>query len=308
LSDSGDARSRLNSAVKACRSAFLLALVLAACAASPTAPDLERLYRTARSNPEQPPLILIPGVLGSRLEDSRGREVWPGTLWKLLSSRYPELALRIDPHTLEPVPDELRPMGLFASASGREYYSRILRVLESAGGYVPGVAGESVADGKRRYYILTYDWRQDAVKSAQALDRLIDQLRIDYGRQDLRVDVIGHSMGGLIARYYARYGTADLLNGNDEEVAGESVLRLWPGDIDNPVRGLDYQILMLEPGDGTVTKASLLNRDILDPTAPRHKYLHFSPASVFFICARHELLTANITFQDNLLQALLSVD
>ncbi|MBK8131224.1 MAG: hypothetical protein IPK48_00055 [Gammaproteobacteria bacterium] len=60
---------------------------------SPTAPDLERLYRTARDNPEQPPLILIPGVLGSRLEDSRGREVWPGTLWKLLSSRYPELAL-----------------------------------------------------------------------------------------------------------------------------------------------------------------------------------------------------------------------
>ncbi len=69
-----------------------LALVLAACA-SPTVPDLERLYRTARRNPEQPPLILIPGVLGSRLEDSRGREVWPGTLWKLLSSRYPELAL-----------------------------------------------------------------------------------------------------------------------------------------------------------------------------------------------------------------------
>ena len=60
----------------------------------------------------------------------------------------------IDPHTLEPVPDELRPAGLFASASGREYYSRILRVLENAGGYVPGVAGEAVADGKRRYYIL----------------------------------------------------------------------------------------------------------------------------------------------------------
>lgn len=470
LSDSDDARSRLNRAVKVCRNASLLALtlVLAACAASPTAPDLERLYRTARDNPEQPPLILIPGVLGSRLEDSRGREVWPGTLWKLLSSRYPELALRIDPHTLEPVADELRPAGLFASASGREYYSRILRVLENAGGYVPGVAGEAVADGKRRYYILAYDWRQDAVKSAQALDRLIEQLRIDYGRPDLRVDVIGHSMGGLIARYYARYGTADLLNGNDfpvtqagaqkmrrlvlvgtpnlgsveamhsliegrelgqrrtspevimtmpaiyqllphalndwlytaqgkaltrdqfdayiwkrfemgpwspslgqrvrqhlppedaqaylatlaayferqlerarrftwaltvaespggirpiifggdctltparmvvEEVAGESVLRLWPGDIDNPVRGLDYQTLMLEPGDGTVTKASLLGRDILDPTAPRHKYLHFSPASVFFICERHELLTANITFQDNLLQALLSVD
>ena len=93
-----------------------------------------------------------------------------------------------------------------------------------------------------------------------------------------------------------------------EEVAGESWLRLWPDKIRNTQAGVDYSLLMLEPGDGTVTKASLLGRDVLDPGVSRHRYLHFSPAKTFFFCENHETLTGNITFQDNLLQSLLSVD
>jgi hypothetical protein len=93
-----------------------------------------------------------------------------------------------------------------------------------------------------------------------------------------------------------------------EEVNEESVLRLWPWKITNPLPGVDYAWLMMEPGDGTVTKASLLGRDALDPAAPRHPYLHFGPDSAFFICEQHELLTSNITFQDNLLHALLRID
>jgi len=74
------------------------------------------------------------------------------------------------------------------------------------------------------------------------------------------------------------------------------------------VASVDYEALMMEPGDGTVTKASLLARNVLDPAVTRHPYLYFSPASVFFICERHDVLTSNITFQDNLLHVLLSVD
>lgn len=454
-------------AIADCLLSLLLAALLSACAGAPARPDLHRLYAQARGNPDQPPVILIPGALGTRLSAPDRTEVWPGNWLKMMTSRYHDLALAIDPEALEPESGELRPSGLTERAAGRDYYGRIIDVLESAGGYVAGTPGEPPADAAPRYYVLTYDWRRDNVATARRLDSLIEQLRIDHGKPDLKVDIIGHSMGGLIARYYARYGTADVLDGNEfpvsgegaakirrmvllgtpnlgsveamtaliaggrlaarrvapevmmsmpaiyqlfphnlhdwvltteghplardqfdayiwkrfelgpwdptlrarvrerrgdaaedylalleryfhrqlerarrftwsltvpaegrsvapvlfggdctltparvivEEVDGESVLRLWPGEIADPRAGIDYDRLMLEPGDGTVTKASLLARDALDPTAPRHEYIHFATAGVYFLCERHDQLTGNITFQDNLLHTLLSVD
>lgn len=445
-----------------------LIAALTACDSPLQQPDLERLYRTAREERHQPPVILIPGILGSRLHDAAGGEVWPGSTWRLMTSRYPELALPIAPQATLPAIDELKPTGLFESAGSRHYYSRILQVLESAGGYIAGDLGTAVTDSRPRYYILAYDWRQDAIKTVERLDRLIEQLRVDHGQPGLQVDIIAHSMGGLIARYYTRYGSVDLLDGNEfhvtlagaekmrrlilvgtpnlgsvesmhslivganlglrqtrpevimtmpaiyqlfphalhewlyttegralerdqfdayiwqrfemgpwspalrhrvqqrmgeiegqqylaaleayfhhhlerarrfiwsltvpepkggvlpvifggdcsltparlvvEEVDGESTLRLWPQQISRPVLGVDYDALMMEPGDGTVTKASLLSRNVLDPAVTRHPYLHFAASSVFFICERHDVLTSNITFQDNLLHVLLSVD
>lgn len=447
----------------------LMVVFLASCALYKPEPDLERLYRVPRENRQQPPVVIIPGLMGTRLVDADGREAWPGSSLKLLTSRYADLALPL-PQDRNPAPggDSLYPGGLFERAAGRQYYSRILAVLETAGGYHRGTAGVPVRDGKPGYYVMTYDWRQDAIDSTIVLDKLIDQIRLDYGDPELRVDVIAHSLGGLIARYYARYGRQDLLEGNEfpvthegarklrrlilvgtsnlgsleamhaliegrasglrttppevimtmpsiyqlfphalhewlytasgkplqrdqfdayiwerfemgpwnpglqqrvvnrmgenqgnayltalkthfsrqlerarrftwslsvpevanevpiivfggdcnltparlvvEEVNEESVLRLWPWNIANPLPGIDYEWLMMEPGDGTVTKASLLGRDALDPAAPRHPYLHFEPDSAFFICEQHELLTSNITFQDNLLHALLRID
>lgn len=55
---------------------------------------------------------------------------------------------------------------------------------------------------------------------------------------------------------------------------------------------------MIEPGDGSVTKASQLARDSLNPKVARSD---FPIASTTFVCARHEELTGDATFQDNLL-------
>jgi hypothetical protein len=93
-----------------------------------------------------------------------------------------------------------------------------------------------------------------------------------------------------------------------EEVKGESVVRLHPDEIANRVRGIDYNALMLEPGDGLVTKSSLLGRDALDPTVSRHKWSFFPLDYSFFLCEPHDHLTGNVSFQDNLLHALLSTD
>jgi hypothetical protein len=91
-----------------------------------------------------------------------------------------------------------------------------------------------------------------------------------------------------------------------EEVGDDSIVRLYPEEVKNPLPGVDYSRLMLEPGDGAVTKPSLLARENLDPTAARHRYLFFPLAYSFFLCEQLDKLTGNINFQDNLLNVLLS--
>ena len=93
-----------------------------------------------------------------------------------------------------------------------------------------------------------------------------------------------------------------------EEVNGESVLRLHPGRIKNRLPGVDYEKLMLEPGDGRVTRASLLARTSLDPTKRRHKYSSFTMDHSILLCESHESLTSNVSFQNNLLNILLTRD
>ena len=85
--------------------------------------------------------------------------------------------------------------------------------LVSFGGYERATPGTRAKQGERRYYLFPYDWRQDNVEQAKGLERLIDAIRDDYGDPHLRVDIVAHSMGGLIARYYLRYGPVDVLDG-----------------------------------------------------------------------------------------------
>ncbi len=354
--------------------------------------------------------------------------------------------------------------GLTDHAAGQDYYGAIQRVLEEAGGYQRGEPGTPPSPGGRHYYVFAYDWRQGSVHNVRRLHRFLARLRRDYGDPALRVDVVAHSMGGLLARYYARYGTRDVLDDNDfpvtgagarylrrlvllgtpnlgsvqavrtlmegypvglrsmppevvatfpstyqllphpintwlvtadgvelerdlfsarfwrrfqlsiydpavqrrlqqagqaparsvreayfnrqierarrfvwsltvpapesavriitfggdcrltpsrivvEEVNGVSTLRLKPEEVRQPVAGIDYERLMLEPGDGVVTKASLLARQALDPAIERHRYIFFPLKYAFFLCENHGQLTGNVHFQDNLLHAILSAD
>ena len=178
-------------------------------------PDLPRLYTSGPEGATVPPVIIVPGILGSRLRDSvTGEELWPGSIYNLLFGPR-SLALEIDPTTLEPRPDHVVAYDLFRSVLGTDIYGKILRTLERTGGYVRGQPGRPVGTRQRRYYIFPYDWRQDNVVIARKLDALIEQLRRDYGDPQLKVDLVAHSMGGLIARYYLQYGTTDVLYGNE---------------------------------------------------------------------------------------------
>src|SRR5215472_811804 len=193
--------------------AVVLAGLAVACH-SDTAPDLGRLYASGLEQGRTPPVILIPGALGSRLLDSRNRaEVWPGSTLHLLAGSKQDLALPFDPVTLQPIDDGREASGLFEEILNADFYGAILRTLRHSGGFVPGRLGEHADPRMRRYYVFAYDWRQDNVTIAKRLDALIEQLRRDYDDPSLKVNVIAHSMGGLITRYYLRYGTVDALLG-----------------------------------------------------------------------------------------------
>ena len=78
----------------------LLLLGLQSCSLA-IKPDLERLYQQNREV-RQPPVIVIHGLMGSRLEDTAsGKEIWVGNPVKLLLSDYAATTLEIDPETLE---------------------------------------------------------------------------------------------------------------------------------------------------------------------------------------------------------------
>ncbi|CAN5296957.1 hypothetical protein BH11PSE10_BH11PSE10_05410 [soil metagenome] len=445
---------------------FASLLLLAACISAPR-PDLARLYRVGTGSDDVTPVIVIPGLFGSTLRDrATGAEVWPGGASELLFGDYRALALKFDPQTLAVAPDSLEAAGLAEQVLGQDFYRPLIKTLEEFGGYVRGTPGVPVRGRERRYYVFPYDWRQDNVLHAAALDRLIEEIRRDYGDPKLRVDLIAHSMGGLIARYYLRYGPTDVLdsetfkpvalygasrvrkliqlgtpnmgsvgsvhafltgepigfkriapevlatlpsgyqlfphplvtwavdiNGNAldlnlyesatwsrhgwsvfdpkiaaripaapavqgnahitalhryfdyrlergrrfmwflstpepaapvryvlfggdctltparlllEEVAGRYEVRQTPAEIRAPVAGVRYDEIMLEPGDGRVTKPSLLARESLDPMSPQSEDVFLPIAYWFFLCERHDQLTNNVNFQDNLLNVLLT--
>jgi hypothetical protein len=97
----------------------------------------------------------------------------------------------------------------------------------------------------------------------------------------------------------------------EDAATGEEV---WFGSISRLVFSdyrevaLEIDPVSLEPGDGIVTKASLLACESLDSSVTRHRYIDFPLDYPLFLCEKHDALTGNETFQDNLLHALLSLE
>jgi pimeloyl-ACP methyl ester carboxylesterase len=197
-------------------SAVVQVLFLTACV-SPT-PDLARLYQFAGDS-EVPPVILIHGAFGSRLVDAGGEELWPGSLKRLMTGDYRDIALSFD-DDLMPVDEGIRVAGITEKIAGQDYYGRIREVLENVGGYSVAHAGDKVNHSQRRYYVFEYDWRRDNVQTSRKLHKFLDQIRVDYDDPSLRFDVVAHSMGGLVTRYFARYGSVDVLDDNEFPVNG----------------------------------------------------------------------------------------
>lgn len=100
------------------------------------------------------------------------------------------------------------PYAIYDSLWGIEYYREVLQSLRAAGGYTFGdIDAPKPGDNA---FVFLYDWRRDNVHSAALLARTIDRLAEHFGDPGQKFDLVAHSQGGLVARYYVKYGDAPL--------------------------------------------------------------------------------------------------
>jgi pimeloyl-ACP methyl ester carboxylesterase len=160
------------------------------------------------------PVIVIPGILGSRIVNRRtGEVVWPSVFRSdvdgLSLPTTPDLSANRDELVAARIVEGARLAGNF----GPEVYVyyHLIRALEDYGGYREGDWANPPEGGDSdTFYVFAYDWRRDNVESARLLVKRVEALKLKLGRPDLRFNVVAHSMGGLVARYAAMYGDQDL--------------------------------------------------------------------------------------------------
>ena len=163
------------------------------------------------------PIIIIPGLIGSELiNKSTGETAW----FKITKSKDEDLRLPISTNLGKNkdslvAGDILRSIKYLKFLPESEVYQKLMDSLETSGGYTEGKWDAPSETGYQdSFYVFPYDWRQDNVESARLLIRKIEELKVKLKRPDLKFNIIAHSMGGLIARYAARFGDADIPSGS----------------------------------------------------------------------------------------------
>jgi pimeloyl-ACP methyl ester carboxylesterase len=152
-------------------------------------------------------VVLLPGILGSVLQRD-GKDVWAfskGAAFRgLVSLGRSVKDLRLDGDDAE-APDlgdgvvatRLMPdIHLLPGFWKIDGYGKIKQVLQQR---------FDLVDGKN-WFDFPYDWRRDNRAGAHALARQapgwLERWRRESGKADAKLVLVGHSMGGLVARYF----------------------------------------------------------------------------------------------------------
>ena len=250
-------------------------LHIAACANTPPHAEVNAIYHRAAQYhlPDRNPIIVIPGILGSQLVDqASGRTVWGAFRGTYANPGRAEdaqlIALPIaDDTPFVELEDGVKPDGVLEKLGIRllgipidlRAYVGILTTL-GAGGYRDeslGLNGIDYGGDHFTCFQFDYDWRRDNVENAARLKEFIDDRRTyiqaeykkRYGLENAEVkfDIVAHSMGGLVTRYFLRYGDQPLpQDGSEPELS-------WAGADD-----VDKVVLVGTPNGGATESFEML--------------------------------------------------
>lgn len=266
-------------------------------------PDLGHIYgRTAQADDrDRNPIIVIPGVLGSRLVDPQsGRVVWGEFGGRGINPMTPGgaqlIALPMNTRqNLASLVDGVQPAGTLDSLDihvlGIPFqihaYQDLLAAL-GVGGYrdsQSNVSGLNYGNQSDTSFQFAYDWRRDNVENARLLHKFVlekktyveNERRKRYGNKidPVRFDIIAHSMGGLIARYYLQYGDADL------PADGSTPTATWAG-----AEHVQRLVMIATPNAGSLdTVANFVHGERLSRFLP-----HYEAAILGTMPALYQLL------------------
>lgn len=170
------------------------------------------------------PVLIIPGILGTMLVDATdGRDVllWPGSVMlggdieplRLPPTGKGSLGYDIRPTSIvgfaEPISAvdwfNKSPLARLTPAWLRDWIPNTARALSYYGGVI--AAFESAGyEPDLDLFTFPYDWRRDLLETSRLLAAAIADILAQTGAE--AVDVVAHSMGGLLARTYVN-ATAD---------------------------------------------------------------------------------------------------
>jgi len=268
----------------------VLALALTACRTTYRPPDLGQLYdRVAQTHTgERNPVIVIPGILGSNLVDRQtGTTVWGAFGGDYADPRTGKGARLIALPMQEGLPlallrDSVEQNGalesinlrIFGLPIGVNAYFNILLALGAIGGYRDQqlAQAEAVDYGNDHFtcFQFAYDWRRDVSEIAGAFHAFLLEreayVRAEYERRgiemdEIRFDIVAHSMGGLVLRYFLRYGAEPLPDdGSLPELT-------WEG-----AEHIERAVLIGPPNAGSIQAfADLRQGTKIGPFTPRYR-------------------------------------
>lgn len=268
--------------------ALMLGAALAGCSIFAAEPELALIYNRSAAfhAPDRNPIIAMPGLLGSTLQQSGSDALVWGAFDGSSANPSEPMGLRMlalpigtGNEPLANLRDDVQPqavlektrVSLLGIPIELEVYAGIMATL-GVGGYRDqslGLGGViDYGDDHYTCFQFPYDWRRDIVESARVLNDFViekqayvrEQYRERFGidNPNVKFDIVTHSMGGLVTRYFLMYGAQDL------PADGSLPALTWEG-----ARYIERVIFVGTPNAGSVAALeNLVSGRDLSPFAP----------------------------------------